>query len=73
MAVLDRPTPDQIDQSVLKILDSGTAVAFPQLEERVKEIHPGLANRIQVRQSAWRLVRNRQATVTRDMKVQRLS
>ncbi len=70
MPVLDQPSTSDIDETVQLILrDAEGPIEFSELEQRAAEKLQKLANRLQVRQSAWRLVRARRAAVTKDLKV----
>jgi len=71
MPVLDRPSPQELDQVVREILDTGNEYEFRELEEQVQGRLPNLANPLQVRQAAWRLVRSNAAEVTGELRVKK--
>ena len=69
MSVLDLPSNDEIATTVRGVLDSEQAITFRELERKVEEQLPNLANRVQVRQAAWDLISIRAAELTKDLKI----
>lgn len=71
MAILERPSLEQIDQAVRSVLESGEPIDFPELETTVKERLPKLRNQMLVRQSVWRLINANYAEVVPGMRVRK--
>lgn len=66
--MFNRPTPEDIDNAVSSLLAT-EPVGFKYLELEAVKLLPRIANPIQVRQAAWRLIRRGQASLTKELKV----